>query len=54
MVPLKEFDRKFSPHYMDWAVFAVMTVPPIGIPFLLWSMSKRKYESVITGKTKKN
>ncbi|XP_071845180.1 translocon-associated protein subunit beta-like isoform X2 [Apostichopus japonicus] len=55
IVSLKEFDKRFSPHYMDWAVFAVMTVPPICIPFLLWSMSKRKYESSgVTGKTRKN
>lgn len=54
VVTLKEFDRQFSPHYMDWGVFAVMTIPPIGIPFLLWFMSKRKYESMVTAKPKKN
>ncbi|KAJ8029570.1 Translocon-associated protein subunit beta [Holothuria leucospilota] len=54
IVTLKEFDRRFSPHYMDWAVFAVMTIPPIGVPFLLWFMSKRKYESIVTGKGKKH
>lgn len=55
IVSLKEFDKRFSPHYMDWGVFAVMTIPPICIPFLLWSMSKRKYESSVTpGKAKKN
>uniref|UniRef100_A0A3Q3E2Y7 Signal sequence receptor subunit 2 n=1 Tax=Labrus bergylta TaxID=56723 RepID=A0A3Q3E2Y7_9LABR len=24
----REFDRRFSPHYLDWAAFGVMTLPP--------------------------
>uniref|UniRef100_A0A3Q2CF25 Signal sequence receptor, beta n=1 Tax=Cyprinodon variegatus TaxID=28743 RepID=A0A3Q2CF25_CYPVA len=47
----REFDRRFSPHYLDWAAFGVMTLPSIGIPLLLWYSSKRKYDSP---KTKKN
>ncbi|KAJ8287946.1 hypothetical protein COCON_G00006050 [Conger conger] len=47
----REFDRRFSPHYLDWAAFGVMTLPSIGIPLLLWYSSKRKYD---TPKTKKN
>ncbi|XP_038643107.1 translocon-associated protein subunit beta [Scyliorhinus canicula] len=47
----REFDRRFSPHYLDWAAFGVMTLPSIGIPLLLWYSSKRKYD---TAKTKKN
>uniref|UniRef100_A0A482ZE60 Translocon-associated protein subunit beta n=1 Tax=Latrodectus hasselti TaxID=256736 RepID=A0A482ZE60_LATHA len=38
----KDFDRKFSPHMTDWAAFAVMTLPSLGIPFLLWYRSKSK------------
>ncbi|KAJ8000270.1 hypothetical protein DPEC_G00203100 [Dallia pectoralis] len=47
----REFDRRFSPHYLDWAAFGVMTLPSIGIPLLLWFSSKRKYDSP---KAKKN
>ncbi|XP_061426935.1 translocon-associated protein subunit beta-like [Lethenteron reissneri] len=47
----KEYDRKFSPHYLDWAAFGVMTLPSIGIPLLLWYSSKRKYDAL---KSKKN
>ncbi|XP_069796502.1 translocon-associated protein subunit beta [Narcine bancroftii] len=47
----REFDRRFSPHYLDWAAFGVMTLPSIGIPLLLWYSSKRKYD---TAKFKKN
>ncbi|KAG7325674.1 hypothetical protein KOW79_010599 [Hemibagrus wyckioides] len=47
----REFDRRFSPHYLDWAAFGVMTLPSIGIPLLLWYSSKRKYDSP---KSKKN
>uniref|UniRef100_A0A8C5W9G8 Translocon-associated protein subunit beta n=1 Tax=Leptobrachium leishanense TaxID=445787 RepID=A0A8C5W9G8_9ANUR len=47
----REFDRRFSPHFLDWAAFGVMTLPSIGIPFLLWFSSKRKYD---TPKPKKN
>ncbi|OWK04844.1 SSR2 [Cervus elaphus hippelaphus] len=47
----REFDRRFSPHFLDWAAFGVMTLPSIGVPLLLWYSSKRKYD---TPKTKKN
>ncbi|XP_062887911.1 translocon-associated protein subunit beta [Mobula hypostoma] len=47
----REFDRRFSPHFLDWAAFGVMTLPSIGIPLLLWYSSKRKYD---TAKSKKN
>ncbi|GLD63266.1 translocon-associated protein subunit beta [Lates japonicus] len=39
----REFDRRFSPHYLDWAAFGVMTLPSIGIPLLLWYSSKRNH-----------
>jgi len=45
VVNFKEYDRKFSPHVLDWAAFAVMTLPSLGIPFLLWNSSRSKYDS---------
>ncbi|XP_072037820.1 translocon-associated protein subunit beta-like isoform X1 [Amphiura filiformis] len=45
IVPFKDYDRKFSPHYMDWGAFAIMILPSIGIPFLLWYRSKSRYEN---------
>lgn len=51
IVNFKEFDRKFSPHFMDWIAFAVMTLPSLGIPYLLWHGSKSKYDN---SKFKKN
>ncbi|GBN71825.1 Translocon-associated protein subunit beta [Araneus ventricosus] len=50
IIPAKDFDRKFSPHTTDWAAFAVMTLPSLGIPFLLWYRSKSKYESIVKQK----
>uniref|UniRef100_A0A2I3H968 Translocon-associated protein subunit beta n=1 Tax=Nomascus leucogenys TaxID=61853 RepID=A0A2I3H968_NOMLE len=47
----REFDKRFFPHFLDWAAFGVMTLPSIGTPLLLWYSSKRKYD---TPKTKKN
>ncbi|XP_077556414.1 signal sequence receptor beta isoform X1 [Haemaphysalis longicornis] len=47
IVPERDFDRKFSPHVMDWLAFAVMTLPSLGIPFLLWFKSKSKYEAIV-------
>ncbi|XP_033108205.1 translocon-associated protein subunit beta-like [Anneissia japonica] len=49
----KDFDRKYAPHYMDWGAFAIMTLPSIVIPFLLWYRSKTKYDA-LSNKSKKN
>merc|ERR1711963_392007 len=46
IISLKDYERQFSAHMLDWLAFAVMTLPSIGIPFLLWRSSKAKYESV--------
>ncbi|CAG2117177.1 unnamed protein product [Medioppia subpectinata] len=50
IVSLKEFDRRFSPHVLDWSAFVVMTLPSLVIPFLLWFKSKSKYESIVSAK----
>jgi len=49
----REFDKRFSPHLLDWAAFAIMSVPPLVIPFMLWHSSKSKYEAVLLGKKNK-
>uniref|UniRef100_A0A646QD77 Translocon-associated protein subunit beta n=1 Tax=Hemiscolopendra marginata TaxID=943146 RepID=A0A646QD77_9MYRI len=53
VVAFRDYDRKFSPHVLDWAAFAVMTLPSLGIPFLLWHSSKSKYEALLK-QTKKH
>merc|ERR1711997_1407459 len=33
IIALKDYDRQFSAHTLDWVAFAVMTLPSLGIPF---------------------
>lgn len=40
-----DFNRKHSPHLLEWAVFACMCTPSLLIPFLLWFKSHSKYSS---------
>merc|ERR1712088_1014762 len=46
IIAAKDYDRQFSAHTLDWVAFAVMTLPSLGIPFLLWWSSKVKYENI--------
>ncbi|XP_037080495.1 translocon-associated protein subunit beta-like [Pollicipes pollicipes] len=50
IVSFRDYDKKFSPHLLDWIVFAVMTLPSLGIPFMLWYSSKSKYDTVLREK----
>ncbi len=50
IISLKEYEKTFSAHVLDWAAFAVMTLPSLGIPFLLWHSSKSKYEAIARSK----
>ncbi|XP_029200068.1 translocon-associated protein subunit beta-like [Acropora muricata] len=45
IMPLLEFERKHSPHLVDWGLFSLMSLPTILIPFLVWFRSHSKYES---------
>merc|ERR1712083_790462 len=36
IIAARDYERQFSAHLLDWAAFAVMTLPSLGIPFLLW------------------
>jgi len=54
IVSAKEFERRFSAHAMDWIVFIVMTLPCVGLPYLLWYRSKRKYERPLSNKINKS
>ncbi|KAH9506321.1 signal sequence receptor beta [Dermatophagoides farinae] len=52
IVSLKEFDKRFSPHYYDWAAFLIISMATVLLPYLLWNGSKNKYEKLSARKTK--
>lgn len=41
---LKDYNRRFASHTIDWILFIVMASPSILFPYLLWFNSKSKYE----------
>merc|ERR1712117_552728 len=46
IISMKDYEKQFSAHMLDWIAFAIMTLPSIGIPYLLWSSSRSKYEAI--------
>jgi translocon-associated protein subunit beta len=51
---LKDFERRFSPRLLDWALFALMTVPSLAMPALLWYRTQAKYEAIAAGSKKQS
>ncbi|EDO33394.1 predicted protein [Nematostella vectensis] len=47
----KDYQRKHSPHLVDWGLFSLMSIPTMLIPFMVWYRSHSKYENI---KAKKN
>ena len=45
----RDFDRRYSPHILDWAAFGLMSAPTILMPFIIWYRSYSHY----AGKDKK-
>nr|CAD7452954.1 unnamed protein product [Timema tahoe]CAD7587382.1 unnamed protein product [Timema genevievae] len=54
IIAFRDYTKKFSPHVLDWGAFAVMTMPCLLIPFLLWYTSKSKYEKLTKGRKQKD
>jgi len=50
---LRDYERKFAPRYIDWAIFALATMPVLLLPAILWYNSKSKYEKLAATKEKK-
>jgi len=46
IIALRDYEKQFSAHMLDWIAFAVMTLPSLSVPFLLWNSSKSKYERI--------
>jgi len=52
IVSLKEFNKRFSPHYYDWAAFVLISLSTVLLPYCLWDSSKTKYERLSAKKVK--
>lgn len=43
IIAFRDYDRKFSPHVFDWLIFALLMIPALLVPFLMWFNIKSKY-----------
>ncbi|CAG0901545.1 unnamed protein product [Darwinula stevensoni] len=43
----KDYERRYSPHVMDWGAFALMCIPTLAIPYLLFYKSASKYQALM-------
>jgi len=43
IIAYRDYDRKFSPHVFDWCIFALLMIPALVVPFLMWFNIKNKY-----------
>lgn len=50
---LKDYERKFSPHIVDWGLFTLMCLPSLAMPYLLWYKKKSTYEALAAQSKKK-
>jgi len=53
ILSVSEYNRKYSPHLVDWLIFVGLCTPVLLIPFLMWHSSHSKYES-LAAKAKKS
>jgi len=51
---LKDYNRRFASHTVDWLLFVIMAAPSILIPYSLWYSSKSKYEKLDKNSKKSN
>lgn len=51
IIAQRDYDRKFSPHVFDWVIFALLLIPVLVVPFLMWRKISSKY--VIASKAAK-
>jgi len=54
ILSVSEYNRKYSPHLVDWLIFTALSSPVLLIPFLMWHSSHSKYEALAAKSAKKS